>query len=637
MSYKGIILGTAGHIDHGKTALIKALTGIDTDRLKEEKERGITIELGFAHLKLSDDIIIGIVDVPGHERFVKNMVAGASGIDLVLMVIAADEGVMPQTVEHLEICELLGIKTGLIAITKVDLVERDWLELVKEDILNFTKDTFLKDAPIIPVSSVTGEGIESLKKEIAEIVKKIKIKTDEGPFRLPVDRVFTIKGFGTVVTGTGISGSIKKGDQVIIYPKGLKTKIRNIQVHSQDVEEIKSGFRTALNLQSIEKDEIERGDVIATPYTLKPSYLLDLEFRYLESAERPLKYKSPVRLHIGTSEVLGHIFFPKEQIEPGEKLCIQIRLSSPIAVLRGDRYVLRSYSPVRTIGGGVVLNPIPKKRKRHKKDHWEELNFLSQIDDKEVIYYYLSKAQNGLTLNDIGLRSGVWANRLESILRGLIDSNKVIFIDELGKYFSSKVIETLNNKLVNILSDYHSNHPLDLGMDKEELRSKSESYISDNKLFSVLLSDLIKKGVIEKEKELLRIKGFSPKLSSSEQRLYDDIEALYRESGLKPPLEKELVKKFNKDSNELKKIIELLLRRSVIVKIKEGFYIHKNALTEIKEKLFIYFKTHQEIGVPEFRDLTGGISRKYLIPLLEYLDSQKITIRVGDKRRLRSN
>ena len=637
MSYKGIILGTAGHIDHGKTALIKALTGIDTDRLKEEKERGITIELGFAHFRLSDDLIIGIVDVPGHERFVKNMVAGASGIDLVLMVIAADEGVMPQTEEHLEICELLGIKTGLIAITKIDLVEQDWLELVKEDISNFTKDTFLKDAPIIPVSSVTGEGLESLKAAIKDIIKDIEIKSDEGPFRLPVDRVFTIKGFGTVVTGTGISGSIKKGDQVFIYPRGIKTKIRNIQVHGQDVEEIHSGFRTALNLQGVEKDGIERGDVVATPYTLKPSYLLDLEFKYLESAERPLKYKSPVRLHIGTSEVLGHIFFPKEQIEPGERLCVQIRLSSPIAVLRGDRYVLRSYSPIRTIGGGVVLNPIPKKRKRHKKEHWEELNLLSQIGDEEVIYYHLSKSQNGLTLNDIGLRSGVWANRLESILKRLIDSNKVIFIKELGRYFSSEVIETLNNKLINILNNYHKNHPLDLGMDKEELKSKSEVYISDNKLFSILLDNLIKKGLIEKEKELLRVKGFSPKLNSSDQRLYDEIEALYREAGFKPPLEKELVKRFNKDSNELRKIIKLLLRRGLIIKIKEGFYIHKSALKELEDKLITFFKTNQEIGVPEFRELTGGISRKYLIPLLEYLDSQKITIRVGDKRRLRSN
>ena len=637
MSYKGIILGTAGHIDHGKTALIKALTGIDTDRLKEEKERGITIELGFAHFRLSDDLIIGIVDVPGHERFVKNMVAGASGIDLVLMVIAADEGVMPQTEEHLEICELLGIKTGLIAITKIDLVEQDWLELVKEDILNFTKDTFLKDAPIIPVSSVTGEGLESLKAAIKDIVKKIEIKSDEGPFRLPVDRVFTIKGFGTVVTGTGISGSIKKGDQVFIYPRGIKTKIRNIQVHGQDVEEIHSGFRTALNLQGIEKDGIERGDVVATPYTLKPSYLLDLEFKYLESAERPLKYKSPVRLHIGTSEVLGHIFFPKEQIEPGERLCVQIRLSSPIAVLRGDRYVLRSYSPIRTIGGGVVLNPIPKKRKRHKKEHWEELNLLSQIGDEEVIYYHLSKSQNGLTLNDIGLRSGVWANRLESILKRLIDSNKVIFIKELGRYFSSEVIEALNNKLIDILNNYHKNHPLDLGMDKEELKSKSEVHISDNRLFSILLDNLIKKGLVEKEKELLRVKGFSPKLNSSDQRLYDEIEALYRKSRLKPPVEKELVKRFNKDSNELRKIIKLLLRRGFIIKIKEGFYIHQNALKELEDKLITFFKTNQEIGVPEFRELTGGISRKYLIPLLEYLDSQKITIRVGDKRRLRSN
>ncbi len=636
MSYKGIILGTAGHIDHGKTALVKALTGIDTDRLKEEKERGITIELGFAHLKLSNDLIVGIVDVPGHERFVKNMVAGASGIDLVLMVIAADEGIMPQTEEHLEICELLGIRNGLIAITKIDMVEGDWLELVKEDIESFVKDTFLKDAPIIPVSSLTGEGIDTLRLAIEDIVKQIERKTSSGPFRLPIDRVFTIKGFGTVVTGTGISGSIKKADSVVIYPKGVKAKVRNIQVHGQDLDEVQSGFRTALNLQGVEKDEIERGDVVATPNTLRPSYLLDLEFKYLKSADRPLRYKSPVRLHIGTSEVLGHLFFPKDQIEPGDSICVQIRLERPIAVLRGDRYVLRSYSPIRTIGGGVVLNPIPKKRKRSKKGHWEELALLSSMTDEEVIYYHLSNSLNGLTINDIALRSGLWADRLDSILEKLIKEEKVLFINELGRYFSTQIIEELKSKILNLLKDYHRQNPLELGMDKEELRSKLEQDIRDVKLFSFLLDALLTKE-LEREKELLRIKGFSPKLSSSDKKLYGDIEQLYKNSALKPPLEKELLKHFGKELPEIKKITGLLLRKGVLIKLKEGLYIHKDALEAIKNKLISYLKSHQEIGVPEFRELTGGVSRKYLIPLLEYFDSQKITIRVGDKRRLRSN
>ncbi len=636
MSYKGIILGTAGHIDHGKTALVKALTGIDTDRLKEEKERGITIELGFAHLKLSNDLIVGIVDVPGHERFVKNMVAGASGIDLVLMVIAADEGIMPQTEEHLEICELLGIRNGLIAITKIDMVEEDWLELVKEDIESFVKDTFLKDAPIIPVSSLTGEGIDTLRLAIEDIVKQIERKTSSGPFRLPIDRVFTIKGFGTVVTGTGISGSIKKADSVVIYPKGVKAKVRNIQVHGQDLDEVQSGFRTALNLQGVEKDEIERGDVVATPNTLRPSYLLDLEFKYLKSADRPLRYKSPVRLHIGTSEVLGHLFFPKDQIEPGDSICVQIRLERPIAVLRGDRYVLRSYSPIRTIGGGVVLNPIPKKRKRSKKGHWEELALLSSMTDEEVIYYHLSNSLNGLTINDIALRSGLWADRLDSILEKLIKEEKVLFINELGRYFSTQIIEELKSKILNLLKDYHRQNPLELGMDKEELRSKLEQDIRDVKLFSFLLDALLTKE-LEREKELLRIKGFSPKLSSSDKKLYGDIEQLYKNSALKPPLEKELLKHFGKELPEIKKITGLLLRKGVLIKLKEGLYIHKDALEAIKNKLISYLKSHQEIGVPEFRELTGGVSRKYLIPLLEYFDSQKITIRVGDKRRLRSN
>ncbi|MFP5212731.1 MAG: selenocysteine-specific translation elongation factor, partial [Acidobacteriota bacterium] len=366
---KQVILGTAGHIDHGKTSLIRALTGIDTDRLKEEKLRGITIELGFAHMELPGGERLGIVDVPGHERFVKHMVAGATGIHLVALVIAADEGVMPQTREHMEICELLQVKKGLVVLTKIDMVEDpDWVEMVREDVAEFMKGTFLEGAPIIPVSAVTGEGIDELKQTLALLYSQVQPRSTEGPFRLPVDRVFSMRGFGTVVTGTSMSGRVRIGDQVTIYPMEQKTKVRGLQVHSEEVQEVLPGQRTAINLQGLERAAIERGNVIATPGTLAPTHMVDVHMEMLSSSPRPLKHRAKIRFHTGTAEHLGTVvLLDREELAQGTKAFVQVRLDHPIAVLRGDRFVMRSYSPVQTIGGGTILHPLPRKHKGHDK------------------------------------------------------------------------------------------------------------------------------------------------------------------------------------------------------------------------------------------------------------------------------
>ncbi len=376
---KHFVLGTAGHVDHGKTALIKALTGIDTDRLKEEKERGITIELGFASLHLPSGQTLGIVDVPGHEKFIKNMVSGAAGIDLVMMVIAADEGIMPQTKEHLHICSLLGISKGIVALTKIDLVEKDWLELVKSEISEFLQGTFLEGAPIVPVSAVKEEGLADLIEALEATVSNIPEKADSGIFRLPVDRVFTMKGFGTVVTGTLVSDRIKSGEEIQILPEEITSRIRGIQVHNQPVEEAWAGQRTAINLQGIEKSAIKRGDVLARPETVRPSQRLDVFVEFLSSNSKNLKNRTLVRLHTGTSEIIARvILLEKDEIAPGQKAFAQLVLANKDVVVAGDRFVLRSYSPITTIGGGQIIDPLPAKHKRLNSKDYRRVEYITK-------------------------------------------------------------------------------------------------------------------------------------------------------------------------------------------------------------------------------------------------------------------
>ncbi len=637
MSQKTVILGTAGHIDHGKTTLIKALTGIDTDRLKEEKARGITIELGFAHLDLPSGKRVGVVDVPGHERFVKNMVAGAMGMDLVALVIAADEGVMPQTREHLEICQLLGVKRGIVVLTKLDLVDDEWLEMVQEDVRDFLRGSFLDGCPVVAVSSTTGHGLDELLRVLDSTVADIEPKSPSGPYRLPVDRVFTIKGFGTVVTGTSISGRLAVGDEIQVYPKGVTARIRGIQVHGKDCGEALPGMRTALNLQGIYREQITRGDVISTPGALRPSYLLDLAFLYLSSSDRPLKYRSPVRFHVGTAEVIGRVLFQGEELLPGQHAYIQVKLEGPVAVLPGDHYVIRSYSPIRTIGGGKVLHPLPRRRKRTRPDLWKDLELLDKGGAQDLISYHLKHAGvRGLNLSELAIRSGLYGKRLERELNRAVSSAQVIKL-EMDKtvFLHADIYNSLKDSLLSYLESYHREKPLAPGLSKEELRSKVISTWGPPKLFHRLLAGLVKSGEVVQDKDMVRLAVHQVALGEEGDRIRSEIEHIFRSAGMQPPSRNQVVEKFSSFKGSVQEIFDLMVTEGILVRLKEGLYFHSEVIARVKTAVVDFIREHGEMGVSDFRELTGGLSRKYMIPLLEYLDNQRITIRVGDKRRLR--
>jgi len=642
-----VILGTAGHIDHGKTTLVKALTGTDCDRLKEEKARGITIELGFASLELPSGRMVGVVDVPGHERFVKNMVAGAVGMDLVALVIAADEGVMPQTREHMEICQLLGVKKGLIVLTKRDMVDEEWLELVQDDIRDFVKGTFLEEALMVPVSSTTGQGIDELLKAMDALVVDIEPRAPAGPYRLPVDRVFSIKGFGTVVTGTTLSGQVSLGQDVMIYPSGLEARIRGIQTHGADSSEAHPGMRTALNLQGLGTADIRRGNCIATSGSLRASYLVDLEFFYLSSAEKPLKYRAPVRFHAGTAEVMGRVLMPGDEIEPGTKAYIQVQLEEPVAVLPGDHYVIRSYSPVRTVGGGRILNPLPRKRKRTRPEMWQELELLARGEPQELVELHIKKADlRGLTPLEISIRSGMYGKALVKLLDRLTGARKIIRLEGEDRIIHISVFKELCRKAIEFLEKYHRDNPLVAGVSKEEFRSRifpaslqarAATQTATQKIFNRLLNQLVKQEEIIQEQDEVRLATHKVALGEREAEIRKAIEEIYKKAGLATPSREEALNRAARP-DELEaagEIFDLLVRDGALIRLKDKLFYHPSALEDIKRKVLDFFKHNEELGIDDFRKLSGGVSRKYMIPLLEYMDSQRLTLRVGEKRKLR--
>ncbi len=631
---KQVILGTAGHIDHGKTSLIKALTGIDTDRLKEEKERGITIELGFAHLELPGGKLLGIVDVPGHEKFVKNMVAGATGIDLVALVIAADEGVMPQTEEHLEICELLGIRHGLVVLTKIDMVDEEWLELVREDVREYLAGTFLADAPIVEVSSVTGEGLDRLIQILDELVQEIPEKEVGHLFRLPIDRVFVMKGFGTVVTGTTISGKASVGQDVTIYPEQIDSRIRGIQVHNREVEEVRAGIRTAINLQGVEKAMLSRGDVVASSRSLRPTFMVDVRLELLSSAPRKLKNRAKARFHAGTAEIISTVvLLDREELSPGETCFAQLRLERPTAVLRGDRYVLRSYSPVRTIGGGQILNPLPKKMKRYSEQRLAELQILDGQDREAVVETFVKMGGfQGLDLDSLQFLANLSRSRLESILRGLKSKGRLMEFDKERNILIHQVhLDEAQKEILGHLKEFHSQFPLKPGLQKEELRSRLRGAKSP-KLFNFVMNALAKQEEIVQEKELVRLKAHKVTLGSDLEEIRRKLEREYLKAGLQPPYFRELKEKIKEDS--VSDVLDLLVGEGVLIKVKEDLYFHRDVIEGLKKRLVEFLKKHGEISTPQFKEMTGA-SRKYTIPLIEYFDKAQVTVRVGDTRVLR--
>jgi selenocysteine-specific elongation factor len=631
---KQVILGTAGHIDHGKTSLVKAMTGIDTDRLKEEKERGITIELGFAHLDLPGGQTLGIVDVPGHEKFVKHMVAGATGIDLVALVIAADEGVMPQTREHLEICQLLKVKRGLIVLTKIDMVDSDWLELVKEDVSKYMAETFLADAPIVEVSAVTGQGLQELIKVLDGLVKEVPERETGSFFRLPIDRVFIMKGFGTVVTGTSVSGKIRTGDEVTIFPQKISTRIRGIQVHNHEVDEVSAGLRTAINLQGVEKEQIQRGDVLATKDSLRATRLVDVSLDLLRSAPRKLKNRGKVRFHTGTSEIIATVvLLDRDELKPGESCPAQIRLDQPTAVIAHDRYVLRSYSPVQTIGGGEILHACPQKKKRFSEATLHELNILGGGTLSEVTAQFILGAHfEGIEESELPFLTNANRKKLEETLNVLQAKKKVMRYDkEKGILIHADNLKKAREEITTTLAQYHKDFPLKGGLQKEELRSRTAG-ANNQKLFNYLISQLSQEGVVVQDKETMRLKEHRVTLALDQEKTRREVEEIYRRSELQPPYFRDLKDRFS--GNAGKDVLDLMVKDGVLVKVKEDLYFHKEAIEGLKRRLLGYLQEKGEIDAPQFKEMTN-ISRKYMIPLLEYFDASQLTMRVGDKRILR--
>jgi len=633
---ENIILGTAGHIDHGKTSLIKALTGIETDRLKEEKQRGITIELGFAFLDLPGGTHIGIVDMPGHEKFVKNMVAGSSGIDVVTMVIAADEGVMPQTREHMEICHLMGIEHGLIALTKTDMVDEDLLELAMEDIHDFVQGTFLEDKPVIPVSSVTGKGLEKFVSALEEICSNLPERKFSAIFRLPVDRVFSMKGFGTVITGTLTSGSIRVGEDIMVYPQKIVSRVRGIQVHSSSVEEAGPGTRTAINFQGLDKASVNRGDILSTPDTLIESYMVDAGFNFLKSNTRPAKTRTRVRFHSGTNEILGYmVLLDREELLPGDDALVQFRLESPVCCIKDDRYVVRSYSPVKTIGGGAILNPVSQKHKHLDMPVIQGLNALAAEDMEQTILFFLSlKGFKGLSFNDLRVMTNIADKKLAGTLQKMLARQEIIQTDkDRQTYVSGAFFTDFKTKVLEKIQQYHDANPLKEGMPTQELKSKFR-YIKDPKFFNILFSRLGKENCIILEKNLVKLAGFEVALQVDQHEVKQKISQIYRTAGLTPPFFRTVCQDLGLDKKTAKDVLQMLIDEKQVVKTKDDLYFDAEAIARLENDLTDFLKKNEKISTPEFKDMTG-ISRKYVIPLIEYFDSINLTIRVGDLRQLR--
>jgi selenocysteine-specific elongation factor len=635
MMMKQVVMGTAGHIDHGKTQLVKTLTGIDTDRLKEEKERGITIDLGFAHLTYEDGTEVGVIDVPGHERFVRNMLAGVGGIDLVMLVIAADEGVMPQTREHLAICQLLRVKEGLVALTKADLVDEDWLELVSEDTREFLKGTFLEGKPIVPVSAKTGQGIDELKRVLQALVARVPPKQLEGKFRLPVDRVFTIRGFGTVVTGTLFSGTIRVEDRIEIYPKGIEAKIRGLQVHNASVPEAVAGQRTAINLQGIDKVELERGDVLGHPGEFAPTFMLDAVLQHLSDAPRPLRHRARVRLHVGTSEIMGRvILLDRDELAPGEEAYVQLRLEEPAIVLPRDRFVIRSYSPVQTIGGGILLDAQASKHRRGEAGLAAHFRLLAEGSPEEIFSHHLRQATHqGLRLSEFLPRTELSESRLRQVATTLQRAGRLRAVNaDMAWYLHAEALDSLTRELRRYLETFHRQNPLKPNIASEELRAKVRGL--GERVCLMALEELRQQGVVIVERDRVRLATHQVALDDTRERILNELEVEFLAAGYQPPRVEDLFAKLNIGKGHDKALLQVLLDQGRAVRLKENVVFHRANLAKAETLLVQYLRDHREITPIEFKDLLG-ISRKYAIPMLEYFDSQKITIRVGDKRILR--
>jgi selenocysteine-specific elongation factor len=633
---KHLILGTAGHIDHGKTSLVKALTGIDCDRLKEEKARGITIELGFAHLELPGDIRFGIVDVPGHERFVRTMVAGVGGMDIVMLVIAADEGVMPQTREHLDICQLLGVKSGLVAITKSDLVDQEWLELLQEELRDYLAGSFLENAPLIAVSAKTGAGLDLLRSELARIAATCSTKKREGAFRLPVDRVFTVTGFGTVVTGTLLSGTIKVGDEVELLPAALSGRVRGIQTHGGKVDTGEAGERLAVNIQGIEHSDITRGDTLVPRSIFSTSRCVDIRLQLLATAAKGVKHRARLRLHAATSEVGAEvILLDRNSLEPGEEAFVQLRLAEPTLLLPGDPFVLRSYSPQATVGGGRVLDPFPPRRRRRSAEAMALLSAMAGGEDGEMLLQMAAASLfTGIAYGELLARTGFTTRKLEAVLAPLLSSGELVQMTREPRIFLAKGSFTeLQAHLCREVQLYQEQNPLKDGINREELKNRLPKR-SDARFFQQLIISLEKDGRVTALKETVSLPEGRAKAQEGGGTLLARIAAALQQGGPEPPTLKELAAALALTEKLTLDHLYALARDKRAVKVGSDLFYASEPLQQIRARLTEHLQAKGEVTPTEFREITG-LSRKFMIPLLEYFDQEKLTIRVGDKRLLR--
>jgi selenocysteine-specific elongation factor len=635
---KRVILGTAGHIDHGKTALVRALTGVDTDRLKEEKLRGITIELGFTSLALPSGFRLGIVDVPGHERFIDHMVAGATGIDLVLLIVAADEGVMPQTVEHLEICRLLGIRTGLVALTKTDLVDEEMLALALDDVQELVRGTFLEAGPIVPFSSVTGEGKEALLEALDQSAREARERSTAGMARMPIDRVFTMKGFGTVITGTLLSGKLAVGETVEILPSGHRAKIRGIQVHNEQVTEGAAGCRTAVNLQGIEKASIQRGEILAQPNRFQPSHRITASFQYLQNAAKALPNRFRVMVHWGTARVFGRIVFLDQRpaMEPGRTGWVQILLESPIYPVIGDRFIVRDFSTNHTLGGGVVLDPLAQKFKAKQRDvlfPWLE-RLEGEAPADKVSYLAWKQGLRGCTLDELAASSQLGSEEARTVCRHLSEQGELVEYDpEQNLYVAAGALRDLSRQIVALVQDYHRQSPYQSGMPKEALRSRLAEWIPE-KLVAFALGRLTEAGEITLEKDRLRQAEHAVQLTDQDERMRREILQALEQGGTMPPSVKDLEEQTRCKEARLRTLLEYMAERQEVVKVAEEIFYPVAVLEDLKGRLVAHLQEKGEIQASEYKTLSQT-TRKYTIPLLEYFDRARLTLRVGDHRILR--
>jgi selenocysteine-specific elongation factor len=619
---KNIIVGTAGHIDHGKTALVKALTGIDADRLEEEKRRGITIDIGFAHLQLTPALRLGFVDVPGHERFVKNMLAGVGGIDMLLFVIAADESIKPQTREHFDICRLLGIPQGIVALTKADLVEPDILELVRLEVDEFVAGSFLEGAPMVAVSSTTGAGLDELRGALQRVAAAVPEKSATGHFRLPLDRAFTVKGFGTVVTGTLIAGSVRKEQEVELYPTGRRLRVRGVQVYGAPAEQASAGQRTALNLADIEPSDLARGMVLGAPGVFRAATQLDCSLELLPSA-KPLKHRAPVHFHAGTAEIEAQVRLLEGAtvLKPGQRAWARIVLQEPALLLPGDRFIIRMFSPVVTIGGGVVVDTAAVRYRKVDRVG-ERLRTLAEASVPERVALLVRESKYGMGLADLVARSGLTEREVQTAAA----SAPLIAFQQPQVWFADRAwFQSVREKLVRTLREFHQKNPLLPGIPKQDLRGR-ELPDSPPFLIDALLAQAREIAV---EGENVRLASHKLVLKQDEEQARGAIERAFEEAGLAVPALPDVLAKSGVEASRARSLLQILLREKRLVKISDDLVFHQSAMGKLRAMVGAHKGSRFNVGT--FKDWTG-ISRKYAIPLLEYLDRERVTRREGDER-----